>query len=115
MKLAIFCDFDETITRTNVTDSVLDRFADHRWMEIQKEWLAGRLSAREVLEQQMPLVTVTSEELEAFVDSVQVIVSSKSQKMAIVRADRRLDYGRVVRVLGICRASGFYDIGIAVK
>ena len=72
MKLAIFCDFDETITRTNVTDSVLDRFADHRWMEIQEEWLAGRLSAREVLEQQMPLVTVTSEELEAFVDSVQV-------------------------------------------
>ena len=37
------------------------------------------------------------------------------KKTAIVRADRRLDYGQVVRVLGICRASGFYDIGIAVK
>ena len=37
------------------------------------------------------------------------------KKVAIVRADRRLDYGRVVRVLGICRASGFQDIGIAVK
>lgn len=37
------------------------------------------------------------------------------KKTAIVRADRRLDYGRVVRILGICRASGFSDIGIAVK
>lgn len=41
--------------------------------------------------------------------------SGSKKKTAIVRADRRLDYGRVVRVLGICRASGFYDIGIAVK
>lgn len=37
------------------------------------------------------------------------------KKTAIVRADRRLDYGRVVRILGICRASGYSDIGIAVK
>ena len=37
------------------------------------------------------------------------------KKTAIVRADRRLDYGRVVRVLGICRASGYSDIGIADK
>ncbi|MBI4488264.1 MAG: biopolymer transporter ExbD, partial [Deltaproteobacteria bacterium] len=37
------------------------------------------------------------------------------KRTAIVRADRRLDYGRVVRVLGICRASGFRDIGIAVR
>ena len=37
------------------------------------------------------------------------------KRAAIVRADRRLDYGRVVRVLGICRASGFHNIGIAVK
>jgi biopolymer transport protein ExbD len=41
--------------------------------------------------------------------------SGSKKKTAIVRADRRLDYGQVVRVLGICRASGFYDLGIAVK
>ncbi len=43
------------------------------------------------------------------------LAKGKTKKSAIVRADRRLDYGRVVRVLGICRASGFFDIGIAVK
>ncbi|OGP26138.1 MAG: hypothetical protein A2038_02660 [Deltaproteobacteria bacterium GWA2_57_13] len=37
------------------------------------------------------------------------------RKSALVRADRRLDYGRVVAVLGICRASGLQDIGIAVR
>ncbi|MFQ5902343.1 MAG: ExbD/TolR family protein [Candidatus Binatia bacterium] len=39
----------------------------------------------------------------------------EGKKTAIVRADKRLDYGRVVKVLGICRASGFRDIGIAVR
>lgn len=39
----------------------------------------------------------------------------EGKKRAIVRADRRLDYGRVVAVLGICRATGFEDIGIAVR
>ncbi|MBI2359161.1 MAG: biopolymer transporter ExbD [Deltaproteobacteria bacterium] len=37
------------------------------------------------------------------------------KKTAMVRADRRLDYGRVVEVLGICRASGLHDIAIAVR
>ena len=37
------------------------------------------------------------------------------RKSALVRADRRLDYGRVVAVLGICRASGLQYIGIAVR
>lgn len=72
MKLAIFCDFDETITRTNVTDGVLERFADPQWLEIQEHWLAGKLSAREVLEYQMPLVTVTPEDLDAFINSIEI-------------------------------------------
>ncbi|MFQ5851928.1 MAG: haloacid dehalogenase-like hydrolase [Candidatus Binatia bacterium] len=72
MKLAIFCDFDETVTRTNVTDGMLERFADPLWLVIQEDWLAGKLSAREVLENQMPLVTVTPRDLDAFIDSVAV-------------------------------------------
>lgn len=72
MKLAIFCDFDETITRTNVTDAVLERFADPLWLEIQEDWLAGKLTARGVLENQMPLVAVTPQDLDDFVDSIEV-------------------------------------------
>jgi 2,3-diketo-5-methylthio-1-phosphopentane phosphatase len=72
MRLAIFCDFDDTIVRTNVTDGVLERFAEPRWLEIQENWLAGKLSAREVLEYQMPLVTVTQEDLDAYINSIEV-------------------------------------------
>lgn len=42
-------------------------------------------------------------------------LGEEGNKTAIVRADKRLDYGRVVQVLGFCRAAGFQDIGIAVK
>jgi len=72
MNLAIFSDFDETITRRNVTDDILAKFAHPSWLEIQQDWLAGRLSAREVLEKQMPLIHVRPVDLNAFVDSVEI-------------------------------------------
>lgn len=72
MRLAIFCDFDDTITRTNVTDTVLERFADPKWLVIQEDWLAGKLSAREVLEKQMPLISATPQALDSLIDSIEV-------------------------------------------
>lgn len=36
-------------------------------------------------------------------------------RSAIIRADRRLPYGFVVKLMGISRAAGIYDIGIALK
>lgn len=42
-------------------------------------------------------------------------MGNEGKKTAIVRADRRLDYGYVVAVLGICRSAGFLDIGVAVR
>ena len=43
------------------------------------------------------------------------VLGGEGQRRALVRGDKRLDYGRVVQVLGICRAVGIHDIGIAVK
>jgi len=34
---------------------------------------------------------------------------------AVIRADRRLSYGDVTYVLGLCRDAGITDIAIAVK
>lgn len=72
MKLAIFSDFDDTITRVNVTDTLLERFADPQWLPIQEDWLAGKLGAREVLEKQMPLLRARRNELDALIDSIEV-------------------------------------------
>ena len=44
-----------------------------------------------------------------------VLAQKNAKKTAVVRADKSLGYGEVVKVLGICRASGFTDINIAVK
>ncbi len=72
MKLAIFCDFDDTLTRTNVTDGVLERFADPLWRDIQDDWVAGKMTPREVLQRQMPLINVQRQELDTFIDTVGV-------------------------------------------
>jgi 2,3-diketo-5-methylthio-1-phosphopentane phosphatase len=72
MRVAFFSDFDETITGINVTDRVLERFADPLWRGIQEEWMGGKMSAREVLERQMPLISATTEELNGLIDSVDV-------------------------------------------
>lgn len=72
MRVAFFSDFDETITRINVTDRVLERFADPLWRGIQEEWMAGKMSAREVLERQMPLISATTKQLNALIDAVDV-------------------------------------------
>ena len=45
--------------------------------------------------------------------SLRTIAKGSDKRTVLVRADTRLDYGRVVKILGICRASGFYDIGLA--
>ncbi len=37
------------------------------------------------------------------------------ERTAVIRADHRLPYGLIIRILGICRAAGIYDISIAVK
>ena len=56
--------------------------------------------------------TATIANLESRLNS---LARKNTKKTAVVRADKRLDYGKVVQVLGICRASGFTDINIAVK
>ncbi len=36
-------------------------------------------------------------------------------RSVIIRADKRLEYGKVVEAMGLCQAAGIADIAIAVK
>ncbi len=49
----VICDFDGTITLKDSTDLLLDRFADPAWLDIEKEWLLGKIGSRECLERQL--------------------------------------------------------------
>ena len=68
----IVCDFDGTITRTDVIDSILQRFADPSWEAIEHEWLAGDIGSRECLSRQLALVKATPTELLDFFDSIEI-------------------------------------------
>ncbi|MDQ3817974.1 MAG: MtnX-like HAD-IB family phosphatase, partial [Acidobacteriota bacterium] len=68
----LFIDFDGTITLRDVTDAILERFADGRWLDIEKQWRAGRMGSRDCLLAQMALVRAGREELDGLIDSIQV-------------------------------------------
>jgi len=66
LKIAAFIDFDGTITFEDTTDAILERFADERWHDIEREWIAGRIGSRECLSRQIDLVRAFPEEIDDF-------------------------------------------------
>lgn len=64
MRLHFAIDFDGTIALEDTTDMLLDRRAEPAWLDVEKEWLAGRIGSRECLAQQAALIRATPEELE---------------------------------------------------
>jgi 2-hydroxy-3-keto-5-methylthiopentenyl-1-phosphate phosphatase len=43
MKFAVQCDFDGTITKEDVSFLLLDTFADRKWREALKDYMAGKM------------------------------------------------------------------------
>jgi 2-hydroxy-3-keto-5-methylthiopentenyl-1-phosphate phosphatase len=66
----VFLDFDGTISRADVVDAILERYAAREWVRVEEEWRAGRLGSRECLRQQMALVTATPAEADALIDAI---------------------------------------------
>lgn len=70
---ALFLDFDNTITRGDVVDRVLERYsATEAWRFWEAEWQAGRVSTRECLERQTADLRVTFDELVHFSDGIDI-------------------------------------------
>ena len=70
---ALFLDFDNTITRGDVLDAVIDSYSrDNRWREWERAWQEGRLSTRECLRRQMGNLRVTRAELLNYVSATEI-------------------------------------------
>ena len=54
---------------------------------------------------------VTMEQLEVKLKETE----GTSRRSVLIKADRRVDYGRAVEVMGLSKAAGISEIGIAVK
>jgi len=64
--IAIFCDFDGTITRTDLTDAVLEAFALPAYQEWEQRWCAGEIGSQECLKRQVELIQADHAELVHF-------------------------------------------------
>jgi 2-hydroxy-3-keto-5-methylthiopentenyl-1-phosphate phosphatase len=72
MKIDITIDFDGTVTLGDVTQLVLERFADLKWLEVEAEWVAGRIGSRECLARQAALLSASPGEIDALLDAVEI-------------------------------------------
>jgi 2,3-diketo-5-methylthio-1-phosphopentane phosphatase len=68
----VFVDFDGTIVPRDVTDTVLETFADASWLEIEADWKAGKIGSRECLARQVALIKAKPEELDGLIASIDV-------------------------------------------
>jgi biopolymer transport protein ExbD len=57
-------------------------------------------------------VVVTQEQLEQLLSAPSVIEERLS---VVIKADKRLAYGKVIEVMGLCQSVGIADIAVAVK
>jgi biopolymer transport protein ExbD len=55
---------------------------------------------------------VTQEQLER---QLQPIGVGEEQRSVVIKADKRLAYGKVIEVMGLCQGVGIADIAVAVK
>lgn len=66
----LICDFDGTISSVDSTDLILSRFAPLKWEEVERQWEAGLISARECMFRQVGMLKVTRESLNHALDEI---------------------------------------------
>lgn len=72
-RFRVFIDFDNTISIGDVLDGVIEKFATgNRWQELESDWEAGRIGARECLEGQLLSLRTDWSALTRHLDSVRL-------------------------------------------
>lgn len=51
------CDFDGTLVNDDMTDLILENFAEISWKNIENDWLNGKISAKQCMQQQIRLLS----------------------------------------------------------
>ncbi len=70
--MRFFIDFDGTVTKNDVIDMMLERFASEEWRAVEKDWTEGRIGSRECLSKQMALVSASEEDLRKFLKTIEI-------------------------------------------
>ncbi len=84
----VFIDFDNTISRGDVLDGLIERFAaDERWRTMESEWAAGRIGARACLEGQMLTLRGTWPDFQQHLGAVELDPGFGALRDLLRRAD----------------------------
>lgn len=59
----VLCDFDNTISTSDVTDTLLQRFGMPGHEELENKWIAGKIGSRECMSGQIGLLNASFDEL----------------------------------------------------
>jgi 2,3-diketo-5-methylthio-1-phosphopentane phosphatase len=71
-KPVVFLDFDGTISRVDVVDVLLERYADRDWLRVEQDWKNGRIGSRTCLARQMALVSATRAEVDGLLSTIDI-------------------------------------------
>jgi 2-hydroxy-3-keto-5-methylthiopentenyl-1-phosphate phosphatase len=70
MGLHFAVDFDGTVVLADTTDHVLERFANDVWLDVEREWIEGKIGSRECLAKQMALIDASTSDIEQCLSEV---------------------------------------------
>ncbi|WP_428423102.1 MtnX-like HAD-IB family phosphatase [Methylibium sp.] len=68
----ILCDFDGTISTTDVTDALLSAFGRPGWAALEAGWLRGEIGSRECMAGQIELLDMSRAELDAALLEIEI-------------------------------------------
>lgn len=72
MELHFAVDFDGTVTLCDTTDLLLERFADKEWLQVEEEWVSGKIGSRECLARQVALIKASRSQIVEALGDVEV-------------------------------------------
>jgi 2-hydroxy-3-keto-5-methylthiopentenyl-1-phosphate phosphatase len=72
MNCHVFIDFDGTLAPGDPTLSLLQRFAEKSWLQLDDEFEAGGLSSRECIARKIALLRATPEVYDAFIGTMSI-------------------------------------------
>ena len=70
---SIFLDFDGTITKSDTVNSFFKTFATPGWINIEKDWIDGKINSKTCMQMQLGLIkNLTEEKFFNFLDSIEI-------------------------------------------
>lgn len=74
----VFFDFDNTITKYDILDDIIERFSPGRqWIELERKWLAGKIGSRQCLDGQIRGIRIDKPRLKKYLSKVKIDPSFK--------------------------------------